>query len=142
LFFLLASLAISAIKTLRTTSFESDSQRLLTILLAGGILAASVHACLSGVMVMPASQLTGMLMCGWFLGNLLLKPAQNEMERAEQYSSLKFGASILTLFLVTSLSLLAFSVHENTVRVENLNQTQVGERLLPRFWQIGKMCGI
>jgi len=141
-FLLLTSLILGAFKRLRTTQFESEAQQLLTVLLAGGILTAAVHACLSGVMVMPASQLAGMLICGWFVGLLSLKPDSTGILEPRSNSQISFGAGLLAVFVAFSLLMLLFSVHETTLRDENMNQTRIGDVLIPRYWQNGKMCGI
>lgn len=142
LILLLAPLAWKAGRKLRTDSFDSDSEHFLAVLLAAGILTAAVHSCLSGVLVMPASQLTGVLICGWFLG--ILSP-QWESKKGEPDDQLKQRRAnvhvFLALLLIMSSSALIFSVKEIGHRNEVLASTEVGDRIIPRFWQNGKACG-
>ena len=98
------------------------------------MLAAAVHACLSGVLVMPASQAAGVLVCGWLLG-LLPNDAPARIANLSATILLRSG-------LVMSLALFAFALHEITVSDLMLEQTQMLDRGIPRFWQNGKVCRI
>ena len=60
----------------RQNRFGSPEDNILAGLLLTGLTAAALHACLSGVMVMPASQVTGLLICGMLLGLYPFAPAK------------------------------------------------------------------
>ncbi|MEJ8569616.1 O-antigen ligase family protein [Elongatibacter sediminis] len=108
--------------------------RVLTTALATGVAAAGVHACLSGVLVMPASQLTGVLVGGWLLGSL---PIQGDTGRASLMARLLLISAIaLTLLLA------AFAHREHAHAGLRLEQTPSMDRLIPRFWQNGKVCAL
>jgi hypothetical protein len=104
----------------------------LTGFLATALLAAAIHACLSGVLVMPASQVTGVLVCGWLLG---LLPAPVSI-RTSNYSA----PVLLTFGLALSASLLAFTWHEFADAELRFEQTPLLDRGIPRLWQNGKVC--
>ncbi len=100
--------------------------------LALALLAASIHACLSGVLVMPASQVAGVLVGGWLLGML---PAPASIRPAKVLASL-----LLLSGLALSVALLAFARQEIAVSALRLEQTPLMDRGIPRLWQNGKVC--
>ncbi len=100
--------------------------------LATALLAAVIHAGLSGVLVMPASQVAGVLVGGWLLGTL---PAQASLRLSRAPVSL-----VLISGLVLSLALLGFARQEIAVSERRLEQTAVMDRGIPRLWQNGKVC--
>jgi hypothetical protein len=101
--------------------------------LATALLAAAIHACLSGVLVMPASQVAGVLVGGWLFGTL--PPAQASLRHSQLRASMVLLAS-----LALSLALLVFARQEIAVSALRLEQTAVMDRGIPRLWQNGKVC--
>jgi O-antigen ligase len=112
------------------TGFERDAR--LAGFFASGILAAMILACLDGVMTMPASQVTGVLVCGVLLG---LLPGT----RVKIQSSITASA-LLTSALIVSIAFLAFARQELSVADARWEQTPLLDRGIPRFWQNGKVC--
>lgn len=105
--------------------------------LATALLAAAIHACLSGVLVMPASQVAGLLVGGWLLGTL--PPAQASPRHSQAPASMALRVALL-LGLALSIALLAFARREIAVSELRLEQTEVMDRGIPRLWQNGKVC--
>jgi len=120
-------------RSLRTTGNEQDQDTPpLAGFLATALLAAMLHACLSGVMVMPASQVAGMLVCGWLLGSIPLpRPV---------WSAHYSPAVILAAALAVSVAFLGFIRQELAVAETRLEQTAMLDRAIPRLWQNGKVC--
>lgn len=131
-----ALLAIVIVLLLRTSqiirrgTFSSADDTNFAGLLFLGVVAAAVHACFSGVPVMPASQVTGLIVCGILLGLLAPVPAR--------------GGALLTnwLFipcLVLAASLLALGAEE--LRTMEYRAAQLPARIIaPRIWQDAKVC--
>ena len=116
---------------IRRRDFGSDDDNMLAGLLLTGFLAAMLHACLSGVMVMPASQVTGLLVSGMLVG--LYPAAQNKpVTRAPQ-----LGSSIGILF---SIFLLGMGLNELSTMKDRSGQLKPGEDMRPRIWQDSKVC--
>jgi O-antigen ligase len=120
-----------ATRSLRNPSEGTLEDRALSGLLLTGILAAALHACVSGVLVMPASQVTGLLICGLFLG---LAP------RAVCSTPNRGAARTLGAGLLLSAGLLILGVHELRTMPERSAQMRPGEDLRPRIWQDAKVC--
>jgi hypothetical protein len=68
LFISVAFIAWRLLLRLRVMQLEPGPLTPLAGAVSTGVLAAAIHACLSGVLVMPASQVTGLLLGGWLLG--------------------------------------------------------------------------
>jgi len=137
LLILLAALARGWIGLWRYLSAGGEANGVETLLagfLATSLLAASLHACLSGVLVMPASQIAGLLVCGWLLG-LLPGPSP---DRRKQMSTVVLLASGLAM----GITLLAFARQELAVAELHWQQTAILDRGIPRLWQNGKVCGL
>lgn len=105
----------------------------LRSMLAASVVAAGLHACLSGLLTMPASQVMAFLICGWLLGaqgtGLAEKPVRNPL-----------AWSLCILALLGSIGILGFNVHEirnMDYRVSNLVDETVAN---PRYWQYGRAC--
>ncbi len=117
---------------LRQPAPATKTTTYIQVALATGVTAAAIHSCLSGVLIMPASEVTGILISGWLLGALpvdsssgFLKPWRN--------GALVFGLAI-------SLALLLFAKSEINLHEIRLEQTPSMDQLIPRFWQNGKVC--
>ncbi len=100
---------------------------------AGGVVAATILACLDGVLTMPASQVTGVLVCGGLLGLLPVLPG------GKPQSGIK-ASVVLTLALVVSIAFLAFARQELAIAAVRWDQTSLMDRGIPRLWQNGKVC--
>ncbi|HLF29485.1 MAG TPA: O-antigen ligase family protein [Xanthomonadales bacterium] len=120
--------------TLRTPDASFVQSAPLAAYFATGVLAALILACLDGVLSMPASQVTGVLVCGCLLG---LLPGWT----ANKGSSAK-ALLVLTLALAVSFAFLAFARQEISVAELRWEQTPVMDRAIPRLWQNGKVCAL
>jgi len=120
-----------ALQHLRRSDLEDPADRTISGLLLTGIFAAALHACVSGVMVMPASQVTGMLLVGLLLGLISTR-------RHEKPSRIAIPAMISGIVMCGAL--LVLGVHELGTRAERSAQLKPGEDLRPRMWQDAKVC--
>jgi len=140
----LAYLAWRAFARLRNLSPAAAVHPALPTALATGVLAAAIHACLSGVLIMPASQVCGMLISGWFIALMVLPsgppdPAATASTRQRRWSP---GPPLLAAALLIALAFVAFAGYEITTGPAHLEQTPELDRLIPRLWQNGKRCAI
>jgi hypothetical protein len=125
-------MAFSLVAALRGRSHIQGHNPDLQIALGTALVAAAVHSCFSGVLIMPASQSAGILITGWFLGTYTSTKIASD--------SKVLGILVLSFTLLVSTSFLWFGsqqVKENVARYEALESPG---RLLPRFWQYGKDC--
>lgn len=133
----LASLVIFGFLFLRITScirnrvFGDDETNAIAGLLFTGVLAAALHSCLSGVMVMPASQVAGLLLCGMLLG-LYPPTADRQPVTALRWAYIPG--------LVLAVALLLLGTHELRTMEQRAKQLTAGESLWPRMWQDSKVC--
>lgn len=102
-------------------------------LLAVGIVTAAVYSMLSGVFVMPASQVAGILVGGWLMG---LTPIEPEAQRAK--AALALSTLIATLLIASAASGFSFIEAGKREYREPLIATMDGG--IPRYWQQGKLC--
>jgi hypothetical protein len=115
----------------RRDGFGATDDGATAALLLTAVLAAALHACLSGVMVMPASQVTGLLICGMLLG---LYPAASGARRV---AALHWG---FIPGLLLSAGLLGLGVHELRIMKDRESVLLPRGNLLPRIWQNAKVC--
>lgn len=133
-----AYLAFRLLRTLRQLSSETVQRpgvsKYVAIALGTGIMAAAIHACFSGVLIMPASQVTAILITGWFLGSL---PQVKQIPFPDFMSKL-----ILCTGLAISSALLAFGAQQVSSNIPRYEAMDKPDRLIPRLWQFGKDCRI
>ncbi|MDX1459884.1 MAG: O-antigen ligase family protein [Xanthomonadales bacterium] len=139
LLFAIVATAWLFIQLLRSLALPKSGPSGASPLLAGvaaGLIAAAVHACLSGVLTMPASQIAGILMCGWALGLT---------QRDESNSGDQTGSG--TGITVTAIAGLAICTALAIFNMKELNE--YGHRTAylvsqgppqPRYWQHGHAC--
>lgn len=117
-------------------------QRLLQAVLTTSVLAAILHSGLSGLLIMPASQTATVLICGWLLGTF--SPAADNLTgnpRQHKESQYRLASTpVLIILLAATLMLWHFARQE----VKNMNSYEKRlppiEKVMPRFWQSGKVC--
>ncbi len=126
-------LALKLIGTLRSAAGDWTA---VSIFLAAGAIAAALHAGLSGVMVMPASQVCGILLSGWLLGSIPVAANDESPAGKKPWKAI----AVLLGGLVLAAALGVFAGKEAAVSSIRLQQTQKMDRLIPRFWQNGKVC--
>jgi hypothetical protein len=120
-----------AITVIRGARFDHPDDAPLAGLLLTGVLAAALHACLSGVLVMPASQVTGLLVCGMLIG---LIPSRRE---AGQPGILRWSP-LAGLLLAAFLAVLG--AHELNTMKSRAEMLEPSASMWPRIWQDSKVC--
>jgi hypothetical protein len=108
--------------------------------LLASVTAASTHALFSGIINMPLSQITMVLVIGWMLG-IYFRPALSD---GLPPISVKARTLWLILIVAACIGLLAGIVPDLLNFAELMNNTHVprGATLfMPRFWQQGLICG-
>jgi hypothetical protein len=118
-------------QSIRRDEYSTADDGATAGLLLTAVLAAAFHACLSGVMVMPASQVTGLLICGMLLG--LYPSASGERRVAALHWGFIPG-------LLLSVGLLGLGVHELKTMEDRESALLPRDNLLPRIWQNAKVC--
>jgi len=130
---LLAVVGWLAWALLRSLSRQLDhmpERAVLLGMLAAGVMAAAVHANVSGILIMPASQVTAVLVCGWLIGAL---------GKGRNAAAAGRGTALCLTALLASLALTAFSAKE-LGQMEHRLRDYDRERASPRFWQYGRVC--
>jgi hypothetical protein len=126
-------LLVSVSRDVRRRRFRIPGDNLYAGLLLTGILAAACHACLSGVMVMPASQVTGVLICGILAG---LYPGHSGKTAPARWQSAYIPGLVLCMFL------LILGSHELKTMQQREPLLSPGEAMWPRIWQDSKVCSL
>ncbi len=104
----------------------------LQSILAISVLAGAMHACLSGLLIMPASQVAMILISGWTL-SLAAKSHPEPLVYP-----------VTNLVLITGLLLataqLVFAIREIPSFPVRTGYSKVAVRLAPRIWWTGRTC--
>jgi O-antigen ligase len=132
LFALAGFVGITILRRLKFEVSMRQAELPLKTVLATSLLAGALHACLSGVMTMPASQVTMILVGGWYLS---LSAGEAAAARSPQLARfVPIGG------MLAACALLAFAATE----VPRLGQRTVYAEsygpMTPRFWQDGRVC--
>ncbi|MFC1778497.1 O-antigen ligase family protein, partial [Pseudomonadota bacterium] len=104
----------------------------LAAITAISLIAGVLHACLSGLLIMPASQVLMILIAGWALslsGNLKL-----------QLHDSTITSTLLVASVLFSCATLVFAIREVPILAERTSYSKDYGPLTPRFWQSGKAC--
>jgi O-antigen ligase len=129
---LFAALVVQGTAGLRRRDLEDVYESALGGLLLTGVVAAALHACVSGVMVMPASQVAGLVVTGTLIGTIASRQAPARMALPGRY--LRIAAMAITA------GLLALGANELQTMHERSAQLRPGEDMRPRIWQDAKVC--
>lgn len=133
-------MVIALWRALRSPANTSD-KRNIAAYLATGVLAAAILSLLDGVLIMPASQVTGILICGWLLGSLAVSPpVVGTVVGSRPLFPGLLAKVLLAVALIVSLVFLWFAQTEINQHEQALEQTHMMDRLIPRLWQNGKVC--
>jgi hypothetical protein len=125
-----------AVLALRRLGSGADRpEEVLPIMLACSMLAAALHAGLSGILIMPVSQVAAVLICGWLLGLLTARaPASQGTD----------NPGLVRLLLITMLmiavSTLFFAAQELSRMTAYREQLTELNNYQPRLWQAGNTC--
>ena len=109
------------------------SSDILVAMLSCSIIAATVHALVSGVLIMPASQVMTVLVGGWAFGRFNIAVPQAPANRLTTSLTLTTAIALAALVSVFSLS----EIQKIGLRTQYQN-TQI--TLEPRYWQSGHNC--
>lgn len=126
-------LAWSTLQKLREARLDSAPTGLARMLF-GGVLAAAISACVDGVFLMPASQVTGVLIGGWLLATVVV-PHRRDFACPTLPTTL---ITILSLVAALSFAIWGWRDYENRERL--YANTWAWNLEIPRFWQNGKVC--
>jgi hypothetical protein len=128
----LAAVALALWKLLGRTSRVPDSV-VVQSLLAAGLVAAGGYSLLSGVMVMPASQVAGLYIGGWLMGAISNSLIVGKSARPTALAVL-MGATIICGAIATFSIIEAGKREYREALIPRLAQGA------PRYWQQGKLC--
>lgn len=133
LLLLLASgVAVSLLKRLKSMSESGQTGPPLRAMLATSLIAGAIHACLSGVLIMPASQVAMILIAGWTLS--LTNP---HVQAGGKFPGKPLILATGLLVAVAQLTFAAFEIpnlHERTAYADAYGA------MVPRIWQEGRVC--
>lgn len=117
----------------------ADREQLLYPAVLGAAVTALTHALFSGIFIMPMSQVLAFMLLGWMLA-IYQGPAMHN--QALQTTTSTHAAVLLVTFFAC-VGLLygtlpdVFQLHELQ---DNFQASHPSVRLLPRFWQQGRIC--
>ncbi len=129
---LLTAVAVLATSLLRT--LRSQANFAVCGLVATGVISAGMYSQLSGLLIMPASQVAGVLAGGWLIGGILL-PTSNYVRA---HSLRRLSVLTVTTLLCAVIALFAFT--EAAQREHRESALPERDQKIPRFWQQGKVC--
>ena len=120
------------LRDLKHLSKSCNSDPPLKAMLATSLIAGAIHTNLSGLLIMPASQVTVILIGGWVLG--LAGNTTKSNQNTFVTNSLLFFCALLacTQFL--------FSISEIPYLPERTKYSADYGPSVPRFWQDGRAC--
>jgi len=121
------------LKALKSATPDRISEPLLKPLLAISLFAGLIHSCLSGLLVMPASQTTLILIAGWAISVSARDQAKIEF---------RFPLTASTTLIMSGLVAIAvLTVSWNELKhlaTRTPDASSFGA--MPRFWQNGRVC--
>ena len=124
------AMGLHFIKSIKHQNKTSKTDPALKAILATSLIAGTLHACLSGLLIMPASQVAMIIIAGWAL-------SLSANTRA-QFSG---AASLLVIIgaLIAS-AILVFATIEVTKLPERTPYAEDYGPMMPRFWLNGRVC--
>jgi len=136
------SIAMRLLKTLRQTQNQSQTDPPISAMLAISLIAGGIHACLSGLLIMPASQVAMVLIAGWTLslcagtGSTSTNAANPNAGTRTPYA----GAIAIFAGIFLAVSQAVFTLDEATRINDRERVMESRDKMLPRYWQHGKIC--
>ena len=126
------SLGLGFLKSLKSSNITSQSDPPLKAMLAISLIAGAIHSCVSGLLIMPASQVTMILIAGWTLS----------ISRDEQSSqnTRPSGNILLVAGTLMAFATLIFAATEITQLPQRTSYSGHYGPMVPRFWQDGRVC--
>jgi O-antigen ligase len=126
------TIGLGFLKNLKASYKTTQTDPPLKAILAISLIAGVIHACLSGLLIMPASQTAMILIAGWSLslsGKTRLQP-QNSV----------VTSFLLLAGMVCTCATLAFATREIPQLPERTRYSEHYGPMVPRFWQDGRVC--
>lgn len=131
-FFLVFKIGLGLLRNLKSRSSENNTGPALRAILSTSLLAGVIHSCLSGLLIMPASQITMILVAGFVLS---LSP--NAKPKTIESTT---GVALLFTGLLIATATLVFALKEIPQLAERTNLADLKSPMVPRFWQNGRVC--
>lgn len=120
------------LKNLKHPNRTGQTDPPLQAILATSLIAGVIHACLSGLLIMPVSQVAMILVAGWTLS--LLGDASQQAQKSAVVSYLLVAGMLLAG------AQLVFAVREIPQLAERTRYSKYYGPMMPRFWQNGRVC--
>ena len=125
-------IGLDFLKRLKHPNISSQADPPLKAMLSISLIAGVIHACVSGLLIMPASQVTLILIAGWnlsLLGNTQL-PSKNPLS----------ASSVLIAGMLFACANLVFAAREIPQLPDRTSYSEHYGPMMPRFWQDGRVC--
>jgi O-antigen ligase len=119
----------TTIETTPDKIYESVLLPTLAICIAAGV----IHATVSGLLIMPASQTAIVLISGWAL-------SANRREYLKPHSRWLPGLILCSGLIIVTVQIWFAGNELETRRQLSLGNDEISHRLTPRFWWTGKTC--
>jgi len=113
-------------------SGDGESAAPIRAMLSISVIAGAIHACLSGLLIMPASQVAMILVAGWGLS------LTGNVRGASRNSIAK--TALLTIGMLVSCGQLVFAIKEIPTLLVRTSYAESYGPMMPRFWQDGRVC--
>jgi len=126
------TVGLALLRTLKFRSTVNQTGPPLRAILATSLIAGIIHAGLSGLFIMPASQVVTVLIAGWTLSLCGIMP--------EKPTSSKFASSLLIAGMLFAIATLIFATREIPQMSERGSYAEQNGPMMPRFWQYGRVC--
>jgi putative inorganic carbon (HCO3(-)) transporter len=126
------TIGLKFLKELKQVNETRQTDPPLRSLLSVSLIAGIIHACLSGLMIMPASQVAMILSGGWVLSYV----GSTRPRRGTLYTT-----NLLLLVGVTlAFSQFVFAIKELPNLAMRTSYSANYGSMMPRFWQDGRVC--
>jgi len=125
-------IALGLLKNLKYPHRAGQTDPPLQAILATSLIAGLMHAALSGLFIMPASQAAAILIAGWTLSLVGNSPPRSRTSSVASY--------LLLAATLSAVALLVFAIREIPQLAERTRYSESSGPMVPRFWQNGKIC--
>ncbi len=129
---LVATIGLGFLKKLKQSKHQGQTDPPLQAMLAISLIAGGIHACLSGLLIMPASQVAMIVIAGWSLS--MAGNARLQVQNTVAATSLLLAGLFLVCIQLT------FATSEIPKLSEKNHHTKNHYQMVPRFWQDSRVC--
>jgi O-antigen ligase len=130
--FLTVSIGLIFLKNIKSGNQSKPAEFPLKAMLAISLIAGALHACLSGLLIMPASQMAMGLIAGWALS------LSGETQSPKK--PLMIPSAVLFVSILIAVATLIFAIKEITEQPGRTGYAEYNQQMQPRFWQNGRVC--